>query len=158
MIQNYLTVLEESLHKKIGLLQDIEEKSKQQSEAFSKGDVTLPELDTIMDEKAELISKIGKLDEGFDSLYQKIKEELLTHKAEYAGQIKQIQQLILKVTELSASIQALEARNKQMVEQYFKEEKISIKRQKASSKVSLNYYQSMNKVNNVPPQFMDEKK
>lgn len=158
MIHSYLSVLEESLSKKIELLKEIEIKSKKQSEAFLNHQMSLAELDEIMDEKATLIEQITKLDEGFDSLYQKIKDELLENKNKYADQIKNIQKLIGEVTDLSTSIQTIEARNKQMVEQHFKEEKLSLKRQRTSSKVSLNYYKNMNNVNNIAPQFMDEKK
>ncbi len=158
MIDNYLTVLEESLTKKAELLKEVEEYSKKQSEIFGAKQMTLPSLDEIMNKKAELITKLGKLDDGFDSLYQKIKKELIQNKEQYATQIKRIQELIGEVTALSNSIQAIEARNKKMVEQYFREEKLSLSKQRNSSKVSLNYYNNMNKVNNVPPQFMDEKK
>lgn len=158
MIDNYLTVLEESLTKKAELLKEVEEYSKKQSEIFGAKQMTLPALDEIMNKKAELITKLGKLDDGFDSLYQKIKKELTQNKEQYATQIKRIQELIGEVTALSNSIQAIEARNKKMVEQYFREEKLSLSKQRNSSKVSLNYYNNMNKVNNVPPQFMDEKK
>ena len=75
MIQNYLTVLEESLQKKIEILQQIEQKSLEQSKAFSEGTMSLPALDTIMDEKNELIGRMTKLDEGFESLYEKISQK-----------------------------------------------------------------------------------
>ena len=158
MIHNYLSILEESLKKKIELLKDIEKKSKIQSEAFTDKKMSLQQLDDIMNEKAELIGQITNLDEGFESLYQKIKNELLDHKNEYTEQIKGLQILIGEVTDLSTSIQTIETHNKYMVEQYFRDEKMSLKRQRTSSKVSLNYYKNMNNINNIPPQFMDEKK
>ena len=151
-------ILEESLHRKIELLSAIEMKSKEQSELFQNGEVTLPRLDELMDNKAEYIEQIEKLDEGFDSLYQKIKAELLDQKAAYATEIASIQKLIGRVTELSASIQSIETRNKQMVENHFRKERQEIKKQRASSEVTMNYYKNMNKVNMVSPQFMDEKK
>lgn len=157
-MKNYLMILQESLQKKIELLQAVESKSKEQSEIFAAGEMTLPVLDKLMDDKAQYIKEIEKLDDGFDSLYQKIKAELVSHKDSYRSEIASIQTLIGRVTELSASIQTIETRNKQLVENKFREEHQEIKKQRASSEVTMNYYNNMNKVNMVAPQFMDEKK
>lgn len=158
MIENYLRILQDSLEQKLGILSKIEEKSQEQAELLKSPDVTMEAIDTNMDEKAALIAEITSLDEGFDSLYEKIKAELLANKDSYKPQIATLQKLIAEVTGKSASIQAIEARNKTAVEQYFREARKAIQVKKNAMAAAQDYYQNMNKVKNVAPQFMDTKK
>ena len=83
----------------------------------------MDELDANMSLKDGLIQKLLKLDEGFEMLYERIREQLLGNKDAYKSQIKSLQQLISQVTEKSVSIQAQEARNKKLIETYFAREK-----------------------------------
>ena len=62
------------------------------------------------------------------------------------------------MTEKSASIRVIEARNKNEMDLYFGKEKKGIQVQKNAMSVALDYYQNMNKVKNVSPQFLDRKK
>lgn len=152
-----LQMLQESLVQKNDILTKIEAKSKAQAELIAKPDVTLEELDRNMDEKAALIARITKLDSGFESLYDNIRKDLLGHKDEYKEQIAQIQKLIEKVMEKSASIEALEARNKTAIETMLRQQKKDLQHQKNASSVARHYYKATNKLNYVNPQFLDQK-
>ena len=68
-----------------------------------------------------------------------------------------MQELVTKVTETSVTIQAQEARNKQLVERYFSKQRAGIKKSRTASKAAYDYYKNMNNANHVPPQFMDSK-
>ena len=65
MITSYLNILQDSLIKKIELLEQIEKKSLEQSEMIKGTNVDLELVDVNMDEKAKLIEEIVKLDNGF---------------------------------------------------------------------------------------------
>ena len=52
----------------------------------------------------------------------------------------------------------IEARNKAQMEIYFSNRKKEIQSKKSAMSVAKNYYQNMNKVRNVTPQFLDRKK
>ena len=158
MIENYLQILRDSLDKKLKLLLAIEEKSLEQSEMLKNTNVDLTAIDINMDEKAELIEKVISLDDGFESIYEKIREYLLSNKEQYKDEIKMIKAMIEKVTEKSASIQAVEARNKAQMEIFFSGQKKKIQSQRNAMSVVKDYYQNMNKVKHVSPQFMDRKK
>ena len=158
MIGNYLQILQDSLVKKLELLTQIEEKSKEQKQMIKASEVDLEAIDANMDEKNILIQEVLKLDDGFESLYQRIRTELADHKDEYKSEIAEIKDLISKVTEKSASIRAIEARNKSEMDLYFGNQKKSIKVQKNAMSVARDYYQNMNKVKSVSPQFLDQKK
>lgn len=155
MIENYLGILEESLEKKISVLDEIAEYNNSQEKLLKQDKVSLAELDDNMNGKDELIRKVTELDEGFELLYERIKEQLLSDKEAYGPQIRRLQELISQVTEKSVSIQAQEARNKKQVESYFARERGQLRQ---ASKAAYGYYKSMNSSNVMPPQFMDQKK
>ena len=158
MIMSYLNILQDSLIKKIELLEQIEKKSLEQSEMIKETNVDLELVDVNMDEKAKLIEEIVKLDNGFESIYEKVREQLLVNKEQYKVQIHNLQGLISKVTEKSTTIQAIEARNKAQMDIVFATQKKEVQNRRNAMSVARDYYQNMNKVKHVSPQFMDHKK
>ena len=158
MITIYLNILQDSLIKKIELLEQIEKKSLEQSEMIKVTNVDLELVDVNMDEKAKLIEEIFKLDNGFESIYEKVREQLLVNKEQYKVHIHNLQGLISKITEKSTAIQAIEARNKAQMDIVFATQKKEVQNRRNAMSVARDYYQNMNKVNHGSPQFMDHKK
>mgnify|MGYP003291141384 CR=1 FL=1 len=158
MMKSYLQILQDSLIKKIELLNQIETKSLEQAEMLKDTDVNLELVDFNMDEKAELIEEVLALDEGFESVYEKIREQLINNKGQYKSEIDTLKKLIEAVTAKSASIQAIEARNKSRMEVVFAGHKRSLQSKRNAMSVARDYYQNMNKVKHVSPQFLDQKK
>lgn len=158
MMENYLGILEESLLKKLEILDEIDAYNQGQSQLLKKDKVSVEELDENMNHKDELIQRLTALDEGFETLYERIREQLLADRDAYREQIQRLQQLISQITEKSVSIQAQEIRNKNLVEDYFKKERSQIRQHRQSSKAAYNYYRSVNNTNLVMPQMMDQKK
>ena len=99
MIENYLGILEESLEKKVLVLDEIEDYTAKQERLLKQEKVSMEELDANMEQKDGLIQKLTALDDGFETLYERVKEQLSTNKDAYKNQIKRIQELITKVTE-----------------------------------------------------------
>lgn len=157
-MENYLDILEECLQKKLKVLEEIAAYNQEQEQLLGKESVSLEELDENMSHKDELIRKVTALDEGFETLYERIKEQILTNKDVYKEQIIKLQQLISQITEKGVSIQAQEARNKKLIEDYFKRERSQLRQNRQSSKAAYNYYKSVNNTNVVMPQMMDQKK
>lgn len=158
MTENYLTLLEESLQKKLQVLDKIQDYNLRQQEVFQTGNAQLDRFDEYVAEKGALIEELTALDNGFESLYERVAEELKDNREKYAEQIKRLQELVTKVTESGVTIQAQEARNKQLIEKYFSKQRTGIKNGRVASKAAYDYYKSMNNTGNVPPQFMDSKK
>lgn len=158
MINQYLTILIESLQKKSKVLDEIQRCNERQADLFKASDASLEAFDGTVEEKGKLIEALLKLDEGFETLCARIAEEVATHKELYADQIRQLQELIRKVTDQSVTIQAQEARNKELVENYFRKQKRQLKSKKQSSQAAINYYKNMSKTSVVSPQFLDSKK
>ena len=94
-----------------------------QTEILKKETFDMEAFDRTVDEKDAFVTELIKLDEGFESLYDRIKEEFARDKSSYAGQIKHLQKLISEITDKNVSIQAEESRNKAMLENYFAKER-----------------------------------
>lgn len=158
MTGNYLTLLEESLRKKLQVMADIQKYNLRQQELFQSGKADMDKFDEYVEEKGALIDRLNLLDSGFEKLYANVAEELKDGREQYVDQIRTLQELITKVTETSVAIQAQEARNKKLIEDFFQKERDGIRVGRKSSKVALGYYKTMNKSAVVAPQLMDKKK
>lgn len=115
MGREYVTALKEGLEKKLKVLEELYRLCLSQSELLSKEELDYEAFDTLVDEKDICIEKLEKLDEGFEIVYNRVKSELESNKAVYAAEIKAMQELIVKITDKSTSITALEERNKKSV-------------------------------------------
>ncbi len=110
-----------------------------------------------VDKKAELIDEMVKLDEGFNSLFNRVKEQLDANREGYRDEIAAMQQLIRDITDLAASVEAKENRNRVLMQNKFMAMRKEVQNAKRSTQMANTYYKNMNKLN-YEPQFMDKKK
>ncbi len=157
MLGRYLKILDESLDKKLALLKEIEDLSLSQSVMIEDG-AAFEDIDANMDDKAVLIARINKLDEGFQAMYDNIKENLEAQKEEYKDEIEVIKKKISEVMSCSTQIQAIEARNKAAMEQRFAKAHKDIRSRTVHASQVQDYYKVANRLNAITPQFMDKKK
>ena len=155
-MDNYLKVLKDSLIKKENILSELIKKSEKQAEIVKAEPIDWDEFTRVVDEKGELIDEIMKLDEGFDSLYTRIKDGLEKDKEIYKDIISEIKVLIKSVTEKSTNLQAIEYRNKTIIETAFANTRKEIKQSKLGQKAAADYYNKMNKINTIDPQLLDK--
>ncbi len=158
MTENYLTLLEESLRRKLQVMAEIQEYNLRQQEIFQSGNADMDRFDEYVAEKGVLIDKLVALDSGFERLYAKVSEQLNGNRAKYTAQIDTLKNLVTEVTETGVAIQAQEARNKKLIEEYFRRERAGIREGRKSSIAAINYYKNMNKSSVVMSYFMDSKK
>lgn len=137
---------------------EIQEYNLRQQEIFQSGNVDMEQFDEYVAEKGMLIERLTALDNGFEKLYAKVSEQLAGNQAQYASQIKVLRELVTEVTETGVTIQVQEARNKKLIEEYFRREREGIRDGRKSSRAAINYYKNMNKSSVVMPYFMDSKK
>ena len=157
-MDNYLSVLEDSLKKKLQILDELTDYTMQQQELLKVEELDYEAFDRLVDQKEPLIQRIMELDQGFETVYDRIKEQLLGNKEQYAAQIKALQSLIGELTDKSVKLQTMEQRNKSAVEQQFRKSREKIRQGRQNKQAALNYYKNMNNSNYVPPQFLDDKK
>ena len=158
MTGNYLMLLEESLRKKLQVMAEVQKYNLHQQELFQSGMADIDKFDEYVEEKGLLIDKLNALDSGFDKLYANVAAELKDNRAQYAEQIRRLQGLVTEVTDASVAIQAQEARNKKLIEDFFRKQRDGIRMGRKSSKAALGYYKTMSKSAVVAPQLMDKKK
>ena len=106
--EKYVHILEESLQKKIELLNQIEEKTLEQKTILEQELTDLDAWECNIEEKGELLDELNLLDTGFQGIYDRIGTELIDHKQAYATSIQNLQKAIKIITEKAISIQVKE--------------------------------------------------
>ena len=144
MNSTYLTAMIESLEKKVAVLDEIIKKNAEQAALLKEEEFSFDKFDKNAEEKGVLIFRLEKLDDGFESLYAKVKEELDANRAAHADEIRRMQELIQSITDKSTSIQAEEARNKAALEGIFKNEREKLRAGRSGVKALKSYNQAMN--------------
>ena len=144
MNSTYLTAMIESLEKKVAVLDEIIKKNAEQAVLLKEEEFSFDKFDKNAEEKGVLIFRLEKLDDGFESLYAKVKEELDANRAAHADEIRRMQELIQSITDKSTSIQAEEARNKAALEGIFKNEREKLRAGRSGVKALKSYNQAMN--------------
>ena len=103
MIENYLDILADSLQKKSIVLDKIEDENNKQAKMLKSDSFPYDEFDEAIDRKGELIEELTALDDGFDALYQRIREQLQDNRDKYKDQIAGLQKLVKEVTDKCCS-------------------------------------------------------
>lgn len=155
---NELQLLKEVLEKKEKLLQQILDKSAMQLELAGAESLDVEAFDSLVDDKTELLAEMERLDEGFDSIYQHIREELPGQKDQYKEQIAALQTLIKSTVDLGAQIHATEARTKDKLSVALIKSKRELSQRKTSMKKVSDYYKISNNLKYVDSFFLDQKK
>ena len=160
-IQNYLQMMIDSLHKKGAVLEKIIEKNTAQSECIDDkeyGDVDWDRFNVLIAEKETLIERINELDEGFESLYGRVREELTSASDSYKEEIRTLKELIEKLTDRSVEIRTMEERNRARIERVLMGAKKEIRKSRKSMQAVSNYYKSMSAPNADNTGLVDKKK
>ncbi len=158
MSDSYIDIMIQSLQKKCRVLDELAKLNEKQRQVLENPEGNAEDFDKIVEDKAALIRQIDQLDSGFEKLYERTRDELLTDREAYAAQIRTMQEYIRRVTDKSMELQAQEARNKELMISKFARVKKQARQVRANSKATSSYYQSMSRTLVVDPQFMDDKK
>ena len=156
-METYLDMLQDSLRKKLEILDKIMTCQKEESDMLKGGSMDRDVFDRSMTEKVELAESIDSLDDGFEKAYDRIREEMIAHKEGYVNQIRALQNMISEISEKNVLIQAEENRIRLEVENYAKRESAALRQRRDNGKAARSYYNNMKKLNYVGSQFMDKK-
>lgn len=141
----YVDILVDSLKQKKQLLEKIYEVTENQKALLELSEgPDIATFEEAMDTKEIYINKLVQVENGFDSIYNRVSEVLKNSPVYYKEKIQVMQGLITEITALSVDIQAQEKRNKERFENFLKGKQQEIKQFNTSSKVAANYYKSMN--------------
>ena len=154
----YIQMLIESQQKKIELLDEALRLDEEQIKMIQQEKPEMDGLEKNLEEKGRLIGELDKLDDGFESVYAKVREELINNKEAHKDEIRQLQELISQITEKSVKVQAEELRSKEAVERFLKNRRGKLKDSKSSVKAANKYAVNMRKINKIDSFFVDKKK
>lgn len=151
-------ILLESLEQKEELLSRVEKQTENQEELLKTENFEVKEWDTLVEEKAKLIEKINHIDSGFETFYEKNRLDLMKNREKFSEQLHSMQLLIQKIMGKSASIQALEERNRLTVEHSVHGEKKQLVLNKSASYVANSYNNTKRNKAGAVTQTFDAKK
>ncbi|MBQ6462432.1 MAG: flagellar protein FliT [Pseudobutyrivibrio sp.] len=156
---DYVVMLRESLEKKADVLRVLNIRNKEQEAILKDPNSTPDDLEKNMNMKSELIERIIMLDDGFEQLFNRVKAIIEADRDTYADEIRLMQELIKKVTALTADVEASEYRNKEYAKTRFANIKKEAREIKKSSDVVSSYYRHMmSPQTTADPAFLDKKK
>lgn len=156
--KTYLIILEQSLDKKIVILNRIIEQDQIQLQQLQNPNLEPDEFDQTVEVKAKLIEELELIDQGFEQIFDRVKSEIGNNKELYKTQIRSMQEKIRQITDKSMEIQTQEARNKALMEKKFSAIHKQVREIRQSQKVVNQYYRNMMKKGYTEPQFLDNKK
>jgi len=156
--QIYIDVLKDSLGKKVEVLDKLLQITLLQENIISTSPFDSEEFEQAYEKKDDLILRLNELDEGFEQIYDHVKDVLGNNKLEHKGDIIQLQNLIRQITDKSTELQSIEIRNKQKLDIIFTNRKKEIKDYKINSQTASSYYKNMTDQHQGQSYFYDKKK
>ena len=158
MEENYIAILIQSLEKKISVLEEISRENKRQREVLQETDLDPDAFQATADRKEQLIEQVEvALVRGQVQLFAP-HAGYHSHDVLHGAHVLELKELIVKVTELTMTVQKEEWDNRNLAEQQFSNSKKKVRQMKDTKQVARQYYKNMAKLNYVDPQFMDKKK
>ena len=149
----YITILSDSLEKKLDVLKKLLLVTKEQNMILSEKDIDK------FDVYGFDIGQMQELDKGFDTVYAKVGRFLSENKEEYKSEILKMQNLIRSITDIGVQLESLEQQNKTKFNTFIRNKRHAINDFKQSNRVATSYYQNMsNQHREWQSHFLDQKK
>lgn len=155
----YISALQKALQDKWEVIQRLYDLTKGQAGLLRQEKMDTDVFEGLMVQKDELIQKMQRLDNSFDSLFGKVGGILKANSVKYRTQIEQMQGYIRQITDYSVKLQAMELRNKEAFAVYLARERKDIRSFNANSRMAGAYHQNMaNQHQEWQTYFLDKKK
>lgn len=153
----YIRMMIDVLAKKEVHLAKLLELTTEQETLLKAEEFNEAEFALIIDKKSGNLRKLDEFDNGFQSIYNRVAEELKNNKEEYKAEILEMQALITRVTDLGVKLSALEEKNKNALELIFRGKRQDIRQFKVSKQTADKYYRNMIGMQTGASYFMDQK-
>lgn len=158
MEQSGAQILLESLEKKNRILDRLIGQIDAQEKILKSDDFDMEAFDKALDAQGAYVEQLDRIDRGFEAVYDRVREELIGNRERYRDEIARMQEQIQQITDKIVTINAGNMRNKTLAEKQFQKRRQAIGEGVSKNRVARNYYNSMNNLNYVAPQFYDNKK
>lgn len=154
--KDYFHILVSIMEKKLSIMEKILVCTKEQELCAKQVKLDMDAFNVTMDTKEVLINQLNELDEGFEGVFNRVKDNMVINKARYSDEIKYLQKLITQTTDLSVEIKVNEERNREKLLMLFDGTKKEIRQFRQGRKTASNYYKSMSG-GDVPESFFFNK-
>lgn len=156
--QTYIKLLVDTLKKKSEVLRHLMELTELQESIINLDPFDEDQFLAVVSKKEEQLELLATLDNGFEQLYDSVKEELAEGRMNYAEEIKEMKELITLITDFSVKLQVLEKRNRAKMEIIFTNKRREIKNARANNMAVTNYYKNTSQQQVPQSYFYDKKK
>lgn len=154
----YIRMLQDVLTKKEAHLIKILQYTTEQSEILKQSEFDELEFMQLIERKDGILKKIEEFDSGFQSIYNRVQQELAENKETYKDLILKMQGQITRITDLGVKISALEEKNRTALEICLNGKKKTIRQFKVGKQTADRYYKNMVGLQTQKSYFMDQKK
>ena len=158
MSQSGAQILLQSLEKKNKLLDQMILQNSVQEGILKQEEFDMDAFDAAIDKQGSYVEELDRLDQGFEAVYDRTREELINNKEQYSTEIKRMKEQIQQITDKIVTLNAGNMRNKMLAENQFKKKKHEISNGVSKNRAARNYYNNMNNLNYVSSYFYDNKK
>lgn len=139
----YVNIMRESLERKQRYLTEILKLTNEQSAIATAEKFDEEQFSELVEKKDVLIDNLNEIDKGFSSVYDRVRIEIQRDPVAYRDELLAIQNLIRICVDLGMQIEAVEERNRAVMEQVFSAKFQGVRQMKQSKTVANKYYKSM---------------
>lgn len=139
----YVNIMRESLERKQKYLAEILKLTNEQSVIATAEKFDEEQFSELVEKKDVLIDNLNEIDKGFSSVYDRVRIEIQRDPVVYRDELLAIQNLIRICVDLGMQIEAVEERNRAVMEQVFSAKFQGVRQMKQSKTVANKYYKSM---------------
>ncbi|MCM1497398.1 MAG: flagellar protein FlgN [Clostridium sp.] len=157
MDQNYVQVLIDTMVKKEETLRKILDITKQQEVLSKQDEYSSEDMEGTLNEKEIQIARLNYLDEGFQSVYDRVGSEIRNHIDTYREDVLELQDRIRVCTELGNEIMVMEERNRNRFSVLFSKAHAEYSSTKNQANVAQNYFKTMSNSKVMDSYFVDKK-
>ena len=145
--KKYIDMLESILNKQITVLEETLVITKEQSRIAETSVFDEEQFDETLSKKDVLIIRLNELDNGFASVYGRVRKSVQESPEIYRSRIIRLQELIRRCTDLGMEIQTLETRNRDKLAKCFAGKKKEYSAKQVAANVANKYNATMKNVN-----------
>lgn len=156
-IKDYINLIQESLEKKVELIEQLYAMTKEQSTILTKKDLDMDAFEKTLDQKDALIKKISLIDDGFNGIYDRVRLEIKDQTHLYKGEVVLMKEMITQISNVTVEIQLMEQANKRLLETHYSRVNTKVRKFNKGSRQSLAYYKNANSGIMENAFLMDEK-
>lgn len=141
---SYVGMLLQTLQKQEETLREVLTVTKAQSKLADSDSFDEDRFQDTLNQKEILISRLNSLDDGFASVYGRVRNVIMQEKDNYRDEIRRMQELIKSCTDLGVEIKVLEERNRDKLAKCFSEKHKMYGARLTAATVASKYHQTMN--------------